>query len=85
MQAANAQQLSTLTSLDIVPAGFPTTQKVGPSLPTSTSFVCWFFDFQRSYSAGCTPYHTPRQIVERGKAGSTTIVSAAHLRRRLAM
>ena len=32
MQAASAQQLSTLTSLDIVPAGFPTTQKVNPVL-----------------------------------------------------
>ena len=29
VQTANAQQLSTLASLDIVPAGFPTTQKVG--------------------------------------------------------
>ena len=33
MQAADAQQLSTLQSLDVVPAGFPTTQKVAPYTP----------------------------------------------------
>lgn len=36
MQAADAQQLSTLQSLDIVPAGFPTTQKVAPLLHGSS-------------------------------------------------